>query len=313
MRGAAVSFGKISKEKQFSLVRVLIALAWADGEICNEEMNFLKDFLFKFDLTGEEWAKIEMYMEDPIPPEEAEVLMKDFVLHLSGSKERKEVIDALEGIMAADGETRPEEQVFLERCTAIFKESGPASALMGRIGGLFRETVFKPGATSQRKEELHDFLNNRILFKVRRKLEREKLSLESDPEKLAYASLFAGLLAHIASIDDGTSEVELTVLERLLKKVAGFDQEAVEVILAVVRETAAKGLDRFRLTREFYEKSNIEQRRQLLDCLFDIAGADDDLAHTEVEEVRAIAYGLKFSHKDFIDAKVRHLDAAREK
>ncbi len=292
---------------------MLIALAWADGEISNEELNFLKDFLFKFDLTGEEWAKIEMYMEDPIPPEEAEALVKDFVLHLGGGQERKEVISALEGIMSADGETRPEEQAFLKRCTAIFKESGPASALMGRIGGLFRETVFKPGATSQRKEELHDFLNNRILFKVRRKLEREKLSLEGDPGKLAYASLFAGLLSHIASIDDGTSEVELTVLKRQLKEVAGFDQEGVELILSVVRDSAAKGLDRFRLTREFYEKSNVEQRRQLLDCLFDMAGADDDLAHTEVEEVRAIAYGLKFSHKDFIDAKVRHLEAARKK
>jgi len=308
-----VSVGKVSKEKQFSLVRVLIALAWADGEISNEELNFLKDFIFKFDLTGEEWAKVEMYMEDPIPPDEAEALVKDFVLHLGGSQERKEVIAALEGIMAADGETRPEEQAFLKQCTAIFKESGPASSLMSRIGGLFRETVFKPGETSQRKEELHDFLNNRILFKVRRKLEREKLSLEADPEKLAYASLFAGLLSHIASIDNGTSEVELTVLKRQLKEVAGFDQEAVELILSVVRETASKGLDRFRLTREFYEKSNVEQRRQLLDCLFDMAGADDDLAHTEVEEVRAIAFGLKFSHKDFIDAKVKHLDKTRGK
>lgn len=308
-----MSFDQVSKEKQFSLVRVLIALAWADGEMSNEELNFLKDFLFKFDLTGEEWARIEMYMEDPIPPEEAEALVKDFVLHLGGSGERKEVISALEGIMAADGTTRPEEQAFLERCIAIFKESGPASALMGRIGGLFRETVFKPAGTSQRKEELHDFLNNRILFKVRRKLEREKLSLEADPEKLAYASLFAGLLSHIAAIHDGISEKELTALKRHLEEAAGFDREAVELILSVIQETADKGLDRFRLTREFYEKSSPEQRRQLLDCLFDIAGADDDLAHSEVEEVRAIAYGLKFSHKDFIDAKVRHLEAAREK
>ncbi|MFQ5579940.1 MAG: TerB family tellurite resistance protein [Nitrospiria bacterium] len=308
-----MSLGKISKEKQFSLVRMLIALAWADGEISNSELNFLKDFIFRFDLTGEEWARIEMYIEDPVPPEEAEALVKDFVLHLGGAGERKGVVAALEGIMAADGVTRPEEKDFLERCTAIFKKSGPASALMGRIGGLFRETVFKPAGASRRKEELHDFLNNRILFKVRRKLEREKLSLEGDLEKLAYASLFAGLLAHIASIDNGTSEVELTALARLLKEVADFDEEAVELILAVVQETAAKGLDRFRLTREFYEKSSIEQRRQLLDCLFEISGADDDLAHDEVEEVRAIAYGLKFSHKDFIDAKIKYLKASREK
>ncbi|MFQ5779910.1 MAG: TerB family tellurite resistance protein [Nitrospiria bacterium] len=308
-----MSFDNVSKEKQLSLIRVLIALAWADGEISNEELNFLKDFIFKFDFTGEDWAKIEMYMEDPIPPEEAVALIQDFVLHLGGQRERKEVISALEGIMAADGTTRPEEKAFLERCIDIFQATGPSSALIGRLRGLFRETVFKPTNTSQRKEELHDFLNNRILFKVRRKLEREKLALEADPDKLAYASLFAGLLAHIASIHGSISEKELAVLRQHLEETAGFDREAIELILSVIQESAAKGLDCFRLTREFYERSSPEQRRQLVDCLFDIAGADDHLAYSEVEEVRTIAYGLKFSHQEFIDAKVRHLDAARQK
>lgn len=86
----------MSNEKKISLVRVLIALAWADGEISHNELNFLKDFMFKFDLTGDEWAKIEMYMEDPVTQEEAELLIHDFVQHLGGARERQQVIEALQ-------------------------------------------------------------------------------------------------------------------------------------------------------------------------------------------------------------------------
>ncbi|MBN4054298.1 TerB family tellurite resistance protein [Nitrospira defluvii] len=171
-------------EKQYSLIRLLIALAWADGEVSNEETNFLKDFFYKFDLSGEDWAKIELYLEDPIPPEEAEVLIEDFIQRLGGSKEREEVIRLLEGLMSADGVARSEEKTFLKKCTTLIRDGGPASALVGRIKGLFRETVLKPAEGSKRKEELDDFLNNRILFKVRRVLERERLEIEANPKLL---------------------------------------------------------------------------------------------------------------------------------
>ncbi len=298
-------------EKQFSLIRLFIALAWADGEISVDEMNYLKDFFFKLDLTGEEWAKIEMYLEEPVLPSEAESLIQDFVTRLSGAREREEVIEFLQGLVSADGVVEPEEKAFLEHCTAILRETGPASALIGRIRGLFQEAILKPAAVTKREEEVEDFLNNRVLFNVRRKLEREKLTIEADPDALAYAALFGGLLGYVAAVQDGISKEEVAVLRRHLQETAGFDPEAVEVVVSVVEESASRGLDVFRMTRTFYERSNKSQREQLLDCLFDVAGADDDLAFTEVEAVRDIAYGLKFSHREFIDAKLRYRE--REK
>ncbi len=296
-----------AKEKQISLMRVLIALAWTDGEISHEETNFLKDFMFKFDFTGEEWAKIEMYMEEPVPAKEAESLIQDFVRRMGGMQERKVILTALEKLMAADGGTSPDEHQFLERFTAILNQGLPGISLLAQVQGLFKQTVLKPAQGSKRSEDLHDFLNNRILFKVRRKLEREQLSLETHPDELAYASLFGGLLAHVASLHKSMDDKALGVLRAHLKDLAGFDDESMELVCSVVQEAASKGLDRFRLSREFYEKSSPEQRLKLLDCLFDIAGSDTDLAHSEVEEVRAIAYGLKLSHRDFINAKTKYL------
>ena len=300
------------KEKHMSLARVLITLAWADGKISHEELNFLKDFIFKLDLTGEEWAQLEMYMEEPVTPEEAEALIQDFTQRVGGAEERRWVLSALEGLMGADGMTSPEEHAFLERFIGFLKQTGGATALLSRIQGLFKQTVFKPIQGSKRSEELHEFLNNRILFKVRRKMEREKLSIEAHPDELAYASLFGGLLGHVAAVHKALDERELAVLQGHLRKIGGFDDEAVALIHSVIQEAASRGLDRFRLTREFYTKSTKDQRLQLLDCLFDIAGSDTDLQHAEVEEVRAIAYGLKLSHREFIDAKLRHMEKVKE-
>lgn len=295
---------QLPTEKQFALIRVLIALAWADGEISNEETNFLKDFFFKFDFTGEDWANIEMYLEDPIPPDEAENLVRDFVLQLGGSAEREEVIALLTGLMGADGIVSDEEAAFISRCSEIFRNTGPATALMGRLKGLFKETVLKPSSASNRKDELDNFLNNRILFKVCRALEREKRTIEVSPDRLAEASLFSGLLAHVAATEGSISESALLVLGRHLQALTSFNDEVIALICSAVKESATKGLDPFRLTRTYYAKHSLAERQHLLSCLFDVAGADGELSHISLEGIREIAYGLKFSNRDFIDAKL---------
>lgn len=298
-------------EKHFALIRVLIALAWADGEISNEETNFLKDFFYRFDFTGEDWAKIEMYLEDPIPPEEAENLVQDFVLRLSGPSEREEVITLLKGLMGADGIVTSEESAFIQRCSEIFRETGPASVLIGRLKGLFRETVLKPSTSANRADELDDFLNNRILFKVRRALEREKLMLEADPNQLANATLFSGLLAHVAAAENTISEDALAVLRKQLQALTSFDNKTITLIVSVVHESAKSGLDIFRLTRTYYAKHSPAERQHLLDCLFDVAGASGELSHASLEAVREIAYSLKFANRDFIDAKLKYRQRTR--
>jgi len=43
----------------------------------------------------------------------------------------------------------------------------------------------------------------------------------------------------------------------------------------------------------------------LLEGLFAIATADGKMSVEEVEEIRKIAYGLGFSHREFINAKLK--------
>jgi uncharacterized tellurite resistance protein B-like protein len=250
-------------------------------------------------------------MEDPVRPEEREALIQDFLKKINSSGERRAFLSSLEGLIQADGITTSEEEEFLKEFKQILQDTPSVKGLFNQFQGLFKKTVFKPVPGSKRSEELHEFINNRILFKVRRKLERENLSLETHPEDLAFASLFGGLMAYVASVHENLNSRELAKIQTHLKNLGTFGDEAIELILSVIQETHSKLLDSFRLVREFYEMSSPQQRRQLIDCLFDIAGSDKDLKHEEVEEVRNIAYALKLTHKEFIESKVAYLQKGK--
>ena len=47
------------------------------------------------------------------------------------------------------------------------------------------------------------------------------------------------------------------------------------------------------------------ERLDFIDVLFDVAAADGALSFEETEEIRTIAYVLKLTHRQFIDAKLK--------
>lgn len=292
--------------KEISFLRVLIAMAWADGTLDNAEINYLKDFLFKLDLTGEEFARIEMYLEEPVMPHEARELLADFLQQIRGSGEKKRLISALRGMTEAGGTITKEEEELFQRCADLLEQGATGDLLFRKFKGLFSRTVFQQPVAKGRALELHDFLNNRILFRLRRRMEQKRLKIEDYPDDLARASLFGGLLGLVAHAEEGISRAEAEVIRKILQRSTRLGKEAIELILEIIRDQAVKGLDRFRLAREFYARSSPEEREELLNSLFEVSGADHKLAHEEIEEIRGIASILKFSHKEFIEAKLRH-------
>ena len=71
-----------NQKNLLTLAKVLIAAAWADGEITVEEQNCLKDIIFHLTdtgtpLSGQEWALLEMYMDSPIVANERARLVTD--------------------------------------------------------------------------------------------------------------------------------------------------------------------------------------------------------------------------------------------
>ena len=97
------------------LAKLLIAAAWVDGELSNEEINALKDLLFTIpDISGEEWKQLEIYMDSPVTSEEREDLLARVLMGITSNKDKTLVVDTLTRLFQADGEISDEESALLQ-------------------------------------------------------------------------------------------------------------------------------------------------------------------------------------------------------
>ena len=53
----------------------------------------------------------------------------------------------------------------------------------------------------------------------------------------------------------------------------------------------------------------ISERRRLLEGMFALAKAEGKMSNEEMEEIRKVAYGLDFTHRQFINIKLKVLKA----
>ncbi len=92
-----------------TLGKVLIAAAWADGEVTTAEINCLKDLLFQLPgLTGREWAMLEMYIEAPVGAAERERLLEQLRGSLRSGKDRKLALEFIDRLGL--GRRRPQQR-----------------------------------------------------------------------------------------------------------------------------------------------------------------------------------------------------------
>ena len=85
--------------------------------------------------------------------------------------------------------------------------------------------------------------------------------------------------------------------------------ELSDVEAALVAESAVsaitKGLDYYRMSRQFFESTTEDERVHFMDALFAVADGDEGVSYEEIEEIRTIAIVLKLHHSQFIDAKLK--------
>ena len=99
-----------------TLAKLLIAAAWVDGELKNEEINALKDLLFSLeDITGEEWAHLEIFMDSPVNAEERDKLLEEVLDQIRSEEDKKLVMGTLESLFQADGIISDEERQSIKQ------------------------------------------------------------------------------------------------------------------------------------------------------------------------------------------------------
>ena len=152
---------------------------------------------------------------------------------------------------------------------------------------------------------------------------RAILALAAEAEKVGFDSAwisehhFAGdsyvpaPLTVLAAVAARTERIRLgtaTVLAPFHDPIRLAEEAAVVGSLVIRQATELEGIEYALLTRTFNEFASGDEKQRLIDCLYALATADDEISLAEDEEIRAVARALLLSHDQFIRIRLQYKD-----
>jgi uncharacterized tellurite resistance protein B-like protein len=93
---------RLDRSERMRLMKFVCSFAWADLEIRPEEREFIRKMVTRLALDDEEEEEVQAWLDLPPDPESVDPTMVP-------SAHRRVFIEAIEGIIASDGEIAPEE------------------------------------------------------------------------------------------------------------------------------------------------------------------------------------------------------------
>ena len=296
-----------------TVAKIMIAAAWADGEISEDEKLCIKDLLFHLpdagldagiQLTAQEWASLDMYLESPVDDGEIIQLVDQLKDVITDTNDRKIVMDYLRQIANIDGELTSEELAVLNEIEHELNSSshtGFMGSLRKMFGGSVDRRSTAVSASATREQYFNDFIQNKVYYD----LQRNGKSLNIADNELRRIGLAGGLMARIVYVDHTVTKAETDTMVEVIQRYWGTDEETAVFIANVAISSVDTSYDYFRMTREFYEETTPEERVAFLDVLFNIAASDGQATYNEIEEIRLVSRGLNLPNETFINAKIK--------
>ena len=287
-----------------SLAKVIIAAAWADGAISEDEELCLKDLLWRLpEVHARQWDELAIYLDAPVEAAERERLIAELRARTRSADQRELALSKLEEMVNADGVVAEREQAVVAEVRAALEAAD--GGLWGSLSRLLigRRAEATAGAPN-REVYLNDFVRNRVYYRLRQRLAAEGVVWDVGDAELRRLGLAGGLLALVAGVVDGVADEERAAMVATLRDAWSLPEASAALVVEVAL-SGGEQLDFYRLVREFAEVTTAEERLRFLDALFGVAAADGAATFEEIEQIRLVAMGLKLSHSEFIEAKMR--------
>ncbi|UCD99380.1 MAG: TerB family tellurite resistance protein, partial [Chloroflexota bacterium] len=246
-----------------ALAKVMIAAAWADGSVTNEEMNSLKDLLFQLpEMTASDWAELDIYIETPIGEGERARLVADLQAKLKSSADKEYALNMVDQLVMADGQISPAEQSSVDQIKSAIREANVG--LMGGMGNFLNNSLnrrSKALANAPNRElYLDDYVKNKVFYSVSRRLELEETEIDLPEKELRRLSLAGGLMARVAYVDHDVQEGEFDSMVSAIQRTWNLSDLEAALVAETAVSTISKGLDYYRLSRRFFESTTEEER-----------------------------------------------------
>jgi uncharacterized tellurite resistance protein B-like protein len=131
-----------------------------------------------------------------------------------------------------------------------------------------------------------------------------------EPQRARYLAAFAYVLGRVANADLDISDAETARMVDLVQRVGKLPEEQAVLAVAIAKSQNKLfgGTENFLVTREFRSVASEAERRDLLDCLFAVAAADDTISAEEEAQIRQIASELGVQHDEYVNARLAYSD-----
>lgn len=293
----------IQAETYKSMSRVMIGLAWADGEVTPDEMNLLKDITFHLpEMSNYGWAELEIYWMTPIGAPEMKLLGHDLVERLANLEARAAAKNMAEAIIRGDGTITDEEVSILREVEKHIDRAD--ERVIDALGKLLQSALPKRAAAlgnaPNRQDYLAGFIRNQVFDRLKTRFgDNLEHTLGLDTSELRRLGLAGALMGRVAFADYDIDDKEIQIMEEVLQHNWSLHPQHAVIATEAAIDAAHQALDSIRLTREFYEMTDYQERVDFLDILFDIAHAHNGISSEEVTVIERLAAQLKLDRSDF--------------
>ena len=163
--------GGIMSNKSFilNLGKLLIAAAWADGKLTNQEINALKELLFLLpEISGEEWMELELYMESPVGEEERQKLLGRVLDGMASTADKTLVLETLGKLIHCEDVPKEAEASIVEslRQDIESKSTGILAHLMNPLKRAIGSRVGHYSTEGGRESRIDDYIKNTIYYQL---------------------------------------------------------------------------------------------------------------------------------------------------
>lgn len=115
----------------------------------------------------------------------------------------------------------------------------------------------------------------------------------------------AALMVEIMVIDRALDEEEQKIIRQLLESQFSLSHEEIETLVRLAHSEVSDATSLFQFTRLINDHFAMHEKRELVENLWRVAFADNQLDKHEEALIRRISELLYVSHTDFIQAKHR--------
>lgn len=295
--------------KKLTFLKVMTAVAWADGQMTHSELNLLKSFIREFNLDPEQLRELKPYLEAPLPKEAQEALFRQLIAELSSMEEKQEILQALETLAETNRKKDARELALVEQFAAWLKESSFTTRSLGKIRNFLQRTLFT--AARDKDPDLERYFKRKIFKKIELKSAKLGHKINLPEDRIYDICLLGTLLASVAHVDGHFDEAEKKDLKKILAGRFGFHGAESDTLFEVVEEQERQGFDFHEVITQFNQRFSFNERLQLIDCFFAIATADGNISFEESEQIRKITKAMHIPHQYFKEAKIKALDSLK--